>query len=144
MVDGRQRRFSHDGTLERRTTRITCTMEIIDFYLYNNGTILREIHACDVITKRAQGERKQSTFSRFVIAQIGFSLFLSLSPSSLVHPLRFSPCTPFFRFTDRELHCDFMRGEPFGFPMIRRRWNPRVGIDFLLAVRDEPFKLFLF
>jgi len=83
-----------------------------------------DIRVCDVITKRAQGERKRNTFSQLVTTQIGFSLFFSLrSPlHSLVHLLAiFTLYSLSSLYRSRFAALRFTRGEPFGFPMVRRR-----------------------
>jgi len=60
-----------------------------------------DIRACDVMTKRAQGERKRNTFSRLVTASNRFLSVSLFAPHFILSFIswQFSPCIPF-------LHCD--------------------------------------
>lgn len=86
-------------------------------------------------TKRKRGEKAEYTFSTRYSSNRFLPVSLSLFPPSSFVRWFLIPCIffalPYFANSALRFTC----GEPFGFPVIRRRWKSRVGNDFLLAVR---------
>jgi len=138
--------------LDRETMRITCTMEIIDFYSCSGGTISREKerdkYTRDTITimcAKTKREREIHSFLQFfVVAQTIFTLSLR-SPASPSFA-DFSLCV--FLSALYQLRCVTIRGSGFTrgkFRSIYRGIEPKLTSGFSRRTcRSQPIRPFQF